>query len=118
MRIRRRTSGNPKKAILDDWIDYITKENEAYTPAIQLLILSSITANLDYSANHLPPILDKRILADTMQEITENCKKDKNYNCNFDKLYRSKLYAGIVSEESSLDSGMTGWVVIPSEDHS
>ena len=62
-----------KETILKDWIQYITIENKAYTPAIQLMILSSITKSLKYDTNHLPPILDKRKLADTIQEISNNC---------------------------------------------
>jgi len=104
-----------KKKILSDWIDYITVENEAYTPAIQLMILSSITSTLDKSTNHLPPNLDKRILADTIYEITQNSKKDKNYNCNFDKLYRNKLFAGAIQEETNIDPTLSGWIVIPSK---
>ena len=106
-----------KEKILSDWIEYITVENEAYTPAIQLMILSSITSDLSNDTNHLPPVLDKRILADTIYEITQNCKKDKNYNPNFNKLYRNKLQTGIMQEETNLDTSLSGWIVIPSKEN-
>ena len=49
-----------KRAILNDWINYIVKENDGYNYAIKLFILSSIIKNLSEDTNHLPPILDKR----------------------------------------------------------
>ena len=105
-----------KSKILSDWINYVTKENDAYTPAIQLMILSSITHNLSSKTNHLPPVLNKRKLADTIMQISENCKKDKKYSCNFDKLYRKNLRAHILTETKSLDESISGWIVIPSKD--
>ena len=104
-----------KAKILDDWMEYIMLENEAYTPSIQLMILSSITSDLSKDTNHLPPILDKRVLADTIQKISENCKKDKNYNCNFNKQYRTNLSRGIMHTETNLDTSLSGWIVIPSK---
>lgn len=106
-----------KKAILKDWINYITIENKAYTPAIQLMILSSITKNLNYKTNHLPPVLDKRKLADTIQEINNSAKTKKNYSCNFDKLYRNNLTKEIFQAESQIDSNLNGWIKIPSKTH-
>ena len=104
-----------KKAILKDWINYITVENKAYTPAIQLMILSSITKNLNYETNHLPAVLDKRKLADTIQEISTNAKTQKNYTCNFDKLYRNNLLTTAFESETQLDSSLNGWIKIPSK---
>ena len=104
-----------KDKILSDWIDYVMVENAAYSPAIQLLILSSITSDLSYESNHLSPSLDKRVLADTLAEISENSKNDRNYNCNFDKLYRNKLFTGVVCENNSFDNTLTGWITIPSK---
>jgi len=104
-----------KDTILKEWVRYITKENKAYTPAIQLMILSSITKNLNYNTNHLPPVLDKRKLADTIQEINKNSKTQKNYSCNFDKLYRNNLMKEIFTQESEIDENLNGWVKIDSE---
>ena len=103
-----------KESILKDWINYITIENSAYNPAIQLLILSSITKNLSKETNHLPPTLNKRILADTLSEISKNCQSQKNYTCNFDKLYRNKSTEKIYNSETGLDENLTGWIKIPS----
>ena len=103
--------------MLNEWIEYITKENDDYTPAIQLMILSSITSGLDGKANRLPPNLDKGVLAETIYEIKNNCKKDKSYDCNFAKLYGNKLQMRIFDEEPSLDESLSGWIVIPSKEN-
>ena len=106
-----------KEAILKEWINYVVNENDAYTPAMELLILSSITKNLDENSNHLPPTLDKRKVADTMEEISENCKTNKQYQCNFDKLYRNNLQKSCLETETQLDENLSGWVIIPSYNH-
>lgn len=106
-----------KKAILNEWVNYITIENTAYTPAIQLMILSSLTKNLSIETNHLPAVLDKRKLADTIQEISENASKQKNYTCNFDKVYRNKLLTTTFENETQLDKNLNGWVRIPSKEN-
>lgn len=106
-----------KSKILKDWIDYISKENDAYNPAIQLLIISSITKNLSPNTNQLPPILNKRKLADTIQEIVEKSKTTKNYQPNFDKIYRANLQKTVLENETQLDSSLNGWIIIPSKAH-
>ncbi len=110
-------AASQKETILKEWIHYITIENEAYTPAMQLMIMSSITKNLKYDTNHLPPILDKRKLADTIQEIVDNCATKRNYNCNFDKLYRNNLLSATFQSETQLDESLNGWVMIPSKEN-
>ncbi len=104
-----------KRCILTDWIDYITNENKAYSPSIQLMILSSITKNLKEDTNHLPPILNKRKLADTIYEINKKSQENKNYTCNFDKIYRANLMGEIFQKERSIDENLNGWVRIPSK---
>lgn len=98
-----------KKSILNDWIKYLTQENKAYSPAIQLVILSSITKTLNQKTNHLPPSLNKRKLADTIQEIEQKSKNNKDFKCNFDKLYRINLSKAIFDEHSAnLDENLNG----------
>ena len=106
-----------KEETLKEWIEYISKENDAYNPAIQLLIMSSITKNLSSKTNHLPPVLDKRKVADTIQEITDNSKTTKNYEPNFDKIYRNNLQKTILKTETQLDTSLSGWIVIPSKNN-
>ena len=104
-----------KKAILNDWINYIVKENDGYNYAIKLFILSSIIKNLSEDTNHLPPILDKRKVTDTIQEITERLKTDKGFEPNFDKTYRKNLTQTVLETEKNLDTNLNGWIIIPSK---
>ena len=106
-----------KEDTLDNWINYVTIENETYKPALQLLIISSIASNIDYNTNKMPPALDEDVLADTISEMNDNCKKDKNYNVNFYKLYTSKLFQKTITEHNLDDIEQTGWAVIPSKEN-
>ena len=99
MAAQNKQTESQKENILTNWIEYITKENKAYSPAIQLMILSSITKNLKEDTDHLPPILNKRKLADTIYEIDKKSQENKNYTCNFDKIYRTNLMGEIFQRE-------------------
>lgn len=110
-----RNAKEQKQAILKDWIKYITKENCAYTPAIQLFILSSITKNLNSETNYLPPILNKGILATTISEITDEVNKNSKFNPNFEKMYKNNIQKSIFEKETQLDPNLTGWIRIPSK---
>ena len=103
-----------KEAILNSWIKYITKENVAYTPTIQLFILSSITKNLNPDTNYLPPTLNKGVLASTIAEIVEQTRKNRKFNPNFEKIYKNNIQKSIFEKETQLDPNLTGWIRIPS----
>ena len=103
-----------KRAILNSWIKYITKENDAYTPAIALFILSSITKNLNPDTNYLPPTLNRGVLASTIAEIVEQTRKNRKFNPNFEKTYKNTIQQSIFEKETQLDPSLTGWVKIPS----
>ena len=55
-----------RKAMIKDWYDYVTKENGAYTSAMALMILGGITAGLKPKEDTLPPVLNKGVLANTV----------------------------------------------------
>lgn len=106
---------NQRKKLIEEWKKYILEENEAYTSAICLMILSSITKNLKENNDALPPILNKGVLAQTIDEIQERLKKDKNYQFNFNKLYLNNLQLFYTSNDlQEPQSNYTGWVLIPS----
>ena len=46
-----------------------------------------------------------------MEEISENCKMNKKYQCNFDKLYRNNLQKSHLETETQLDENLSGWVI-------
>lgn len=106
-------TGTRRNSVLKDWYKYVLKENEAYTPTMQLLILSSITKGLKADSDSLPPVLNKGVLADTMYEIQEKLEKNPKYDFNFDKLYRTKLANLYLQDDDTCETG-TKWVKIPS----
>lgn len=107
--------------ILSEWKDYLTEKNEVYkdNPAMSLIIFHSITHDLKTENRDLPPFLQPRVLADTMTQISDNLKKDKNYKFNFNKMYKNnlRLYAAGATKNTKKASGVTKWVKIPSYEH-
>ncbi len=69
-----------RKAIIKEWYDYVTKENDAYTPAIALLALRSITAGLKADEDTIPPALNKGVLAETVDNLQKELKIDEKKN--------------------------------------
>ena len=111
-----------RKELLNEWFDYVLKENDAYTNSISLLILDGITKNLKNDNNALPPILDKGILASTIQNITDLLKENPKAQINFYKLYQTRLmkkYASDIqpTENNGPHSNQTGWIIIPSKEN-
>lgn len=106
-----------RKAIMQDWYDYVTKENDAYTSSIVLMIMNGITSNLKPDEEILPPVLNKGVLARTVEEIQTELKKDPKAQVNFEKKYRMNLKNRYMSESKELDKNLNGWIIIPSKKH-
>ena len=103
-----------RKAMLKEWVDYITKENDAYNNTTALLILNAVTKDLKPNNDKLPPVLNKGVLADCISEIDKNIKADKKYLFDLNKMYETKMRA-LYLEDTKTEDGNTGWVVIPSK---
>ncbi|MGN1153592.1 MAG: hypothetical protein ACI4S3_06150, partial [Candidatus Gastranaerophilaceae bacterium] len=103
-----------RKAMLKEWKEYVCEENDAYSPTMQLLILDSVTKNLKPNEDKLPPVLNKGVLADTMDTLNKRLNEDNKYQFNFNKLYQTKLNA-LYLETGNNGSNFTGWVKIPSK---
>lgn len=101
-----------RKAMLKEWYKYVTEENNAYTPAIALLIMRGITAGLKPDEDTIPPVLNKGVLADTIDTLSKELKADGKKQFNFLKQYKTKLQAHYF-EDSSTGITTTGWMVIP-----
>lgn len=103
-----------RKAILKEWIDYVTKENEGYNNAAALLILTAITKNLATNNDKLPPVLNKGVLANCIYEIDKNIKHDKKYKFDLNKMYETKIRLFYL-EDTKTGETDTKWVIIPSQ---
>lgn len=103
-----------RKNMMAEWYNYVTQENEAYTGAMQLMILKSITKNLKQNDDTLPPVLNKGVLADTIVEMQSKLNQNEKAQLNFDKEYRLNLQKSILVEDKVLDENLNGWIIIPS----
>lgn len=114
---RREEAQIERKEMIKEWYDYVTKENDAYTSAIQLMILKSIIKDLKPNEDTLPPVLNKGVLARTVMNVQNRLRQDEKTNLNFDKEYRLNLQKSMLEEETALDESLNGWIVIPSKEH-
>ena len=103
-----------RKAMIKEWVDYITKGNSAYTPAIGLLILSAITSDLGEKDDNIPPVLNKGVLADTVSDTEKMLTNNPKAQLNFSKMYKNKLRS-FYMEDTKTGETETKWVVIPSK---
>ncbi|MBR2068508.1 MAG: hypothetical protein IJ877_01975 [Candidatus Gastranaerophilales bacterium] len=107
-----------RNAILSEWRNYFAKENKEYTPSQMLLIFDGITKNLNYDNDNIPPVLNKRVLADTIQQIEHELRADRSFSFNFGKIYANNLREYYVSDnETGNGKDYTGWIIIPSKEH-
>ena len=105
-----------RKAMLKEWFDYVTKENDAYSNTQRLVILSAITKDLKPDNDNIPPVLNKGVLADTVEEVEKNLKTNPKEKFNFYKLYQNNLRKDVL-EDTNTGETETKWVVIPSKEH-
>ena len=102
-----------RKAMLEEWFNYVTDGNSAYNPIHKLLILTGITAGLKATNDNLPPILNKGVLADTISTLEEVVKVSPKTKFNFNNVYETTLQNQYMNE-FGMSNDYTGWVEIPS----
>ena len=80
-----------RKHMLKEWFNYVLEENDSYTSTMALLILDGITKDLNKDNDNVPLVLNQRVLADTMSEMQDKAREDKNFQANFNKMYQLNL---------------------------
>ena len=103
-----------RKAMLKEWFDYVTKENDAYSNTQRLVILAAVTKDLKANNDTIPPVLNKGVLAATVTELEERLKANPKENFDFNKMYQNNLRTNFM-KDSDTGEIMTGWVIIPSK---
>ena len=104
-----------RKAMLKEWADYVLKKNDGYTNAMALLILDAITKDLKPDNDTIPPVLNKGVLADCIEEIDKNTKQNPKYQFDLNKIYRNKLQSFYLGDkQANTGETSTKWVKIPS----
>lgn len=107
---RREETQIQRKALIKEWGDYLTKENDAYNKTAGLLVMSAITKDLEPNNDELPPCLNKGVLADVMSKV------DNGENVNILKEYKTGLRHQYFDETKTVGTGKE-WIEIPSKEH-
>ena len=114
-----------KKRILEEWKDVLFSPKSEYSknPSLGLIVLQSITKDLDYKYVTEPPEFDKEIFEKTIEEIEAKIANNRNYTksgFDFGKQYKENLktkYINEAKEELGIDkdSNEIFWMAIPSK---
>ena len=94
--------------LIEEWGDYVTKENDAYKNTAGLLIMSAITRDLKPDNDVLPPVLNKGALAEVMSKV------EQEQDINILKEYKNTLKNRYFNN-NKISSNLTGWIIIPSQ---
>lgn len=105
---RQEKTTEERNVILSDWINYLDGIDK-YNNAEKLLIIDGITTNLKLKNDSIPPLFNENVLDDTIFEIKQKSKENKNYQIDFNKLYSNNL------KNKLLNNIDTGWLEIPSK---
>jgi hypothetical protein len=111
---------NEKMPRLREWKDYLAEKNNIYieNPAMSLMIFSGITEDVSAKNTAVPPILNKGVLADTVEQIQTRLAADKKSPFNFNKIYQNNLRTfAMKTGESDTGETETKWIKIPSKEH-
>jgi len=112
-----------RNKILQEWKDYLQEENNIYIndPALSSIIFSAIVKDLGKNDANLPPLLNKGVLANTVDQIGKRLKMEGTYQFNFNKIYQNNLRMYYTKDIESLQtlngSAIEGWIKIPSKDN-
>ena len=106
-----------RRKLLNDWSDFVLKENDFYSSAIMLLIIDGITKNLKSNNDKLPPVLNKEVVASTISNIQDGLKINPKVQIDFNKIYQTKLMELSKTHhiDSSKDTNNTRWIIIKSK---
>ena len=114
---RRIQADRERRAMLNDWFNYVTKENATYNKSHQLIILSAITKDLNPNNDKMPPVLNRGALAECVDELDAKLKENPKHCFDFNKMYSNKLQEFYLDSDINTGETDTKWVVIPSKAH-
>lgn len=106
-----------RNTIVGIWANYLKQERNIFTPALSLIIMNSITKDLEPDSDKLPPVLNENVLKYVVFDIKNDLKNDPKYKFDFVQKYEKALRAAYFDEEGGIDTDVTKWVLIPSIKH-
>ena len=114
-----------KKRILEDWKEVLFSPKSKYSknPSLGLIVLQSITKDLEYDYIREPAEFDKETFEKTIEEIEAKIAKNRNYTksgFDFARQYKDNLKIKYINEEKEKlgidkDSKEIFWIAIPSK---
>jgi len=108
------------KKRLHDWQEFLSK-NERYSEnsTLSLVIFNSITKELKPNSHKLPPLLDEKVLAQTVDELKQKINDNPKTPFSFGKMYQNNLTINALETAANKikTAGEGHWVVIPSKTH-
>ena len=105
-----------REFMLNEWKTHIESKKNIYTPAERLLIYDGITKDLKPYNATIPPVLNKLMLSDTINNLKESLKINPKGAFNFSKIYNNNLRQALFKESNEVFD-KTGWIKIPSKKH-
>ena len=102
-----------RESMVCDWDQELSLDSR-YTYPEKLVIMNGITKDMNPKDETICPVFNKGILNKTLDELKENLKKDKKYQFDFGKLYKSNLRE-MYTKNASVDANEAKWVIIPSK---
>lgn len=105
-----------RMAMLNNWFNYVVEENTSFSPAIALIITDAVRKDLKDNNDNIPPVLNKQVLNETINELTEILKRNPKESFDFNKMYRKQLREFYIEDIDTKKQG-TKWVKIPSKIH-
>ncbi len=103
-----------REAIIKEWNQYLS-QNKNVTPAISLIILTSILKELKSNNDTIPPTLNKKALDNSITDLNTILEDDKDSLFDFSKIYQKNINKLYYSSHSEYTKPL--WVVIPSLAH-
>ena len=82
-------------------MNYVTKENDAYSNTQRLVILAAVTKDLKSNNDTIPPALNKGVLAATVTELEERLKANPKENFDFNKMYQNNLRTNFMKDSET-----------------
>ena len=98
-----------RKVAIDKWKKFIDSKENDWLPAKRLLVFASVMKNLKKGNEEVPPVINEKILEESLSSIDAKLAINKELKFDFNKLYKSKLKDYYLN---GLSADYTGWVKI------
>ncbi len=100
-----------RRGMIEEWAECLLRN--ITIPSACLIAIASITKNLKRDTDTLPPVLNKKLVNETFNDLKLHLEQNKDYQFNFSKIYQDNLK----TEFDEQIKNKTGWIIMPSQIH-